>query len=145
MFSSRLMLVAVFASGCSDYGMTHYTIKYADDTGSAPEEVDAVETPAAPEQAEEEPERESDGSGATVPDDEDCEEEGAQGAPAPHREPPAEDRSGEQRGRDDLCLLDERECGGGDAPQRDEREQVHRQDCVGREAADGGQVMWVND
>lgn len=76
MFSSRSMLVAVFAFGCSDYGMTHYSIKYADDTGSAPEEVDAVETPDAPEQVEEEPERESEGSGATVPDDEDCEEEG---------------------------------------------------------------------
>jgi hypothetical protein len=70
------MLISAFALGCSDYGMTHYTIKYADDTGTAPEEVDVVDTPAPTEEAEEVEEPEPEGNGSALPADEDCEEEG---------------------------------------------------------------------
>lgn len=73
MSASRIALIAPLAIACSDYGMTHNTIKYGDDTGSTPEveeTEDALETEPP---AEEEPPAE--GSGSTVPE-EDCEEEG---------------------------------------------------------------------
>ena len=34
MSTVRLACLALLCSACSDYGMTHYTIKYADDTGA---------------------------------------------------------------------------------------------------------------
>ena len=74
MTTSRAIMLLALSCGCSDYGMTHYSIKYADDSGSAPEVEDAADAPEAdtPDPVEESPE---DGSGAVVPDD-DCEEEG---------------------------------------------------------------------
>ena len=73
MSPSRLVLLSGLLSGCSDYGMTHYTIKYAEDTGSAPEEVAEDEATASPDVVEDQETPE--GSGA-VSTEEDCDDEG---------------------------------------------------------------------
>ncbi len=73
MSTVRLACLALLCSACSDYGMTHYTIKYADDTGTSEAADDGAvldEPPVDSEEADS-----PDGSGAVAADD-DCEEEG---------------------------------------------------------------------
>ncbi len=70
---TRAILLTAAISGCSDYGMTQYTVKYGDDTGTA-EALEETETPVADaEESGSEPA--GDASGSTLPED-DCDDEG---------------------------------------------------------------------
>ena len=72
---ARISLLALLASGCSDYGMTHYTIKTSDDTGAPADEPDSE--PAEEVDEEPEPAEPSEpGEGSAVPEDDDCDDEG---------------------------------------------------------------------
>lgn len=73
MSMSRLACVALLASACSDYGVTHTTIKYAQDTGdpTAGDGGETVDTPSADSEDADPPE-----GSADVGSDDDCEEEG---------------------------------------------------------------------
>jgi hypothetical protein len=72
---TRITLLAAILSGCSDYGMTHSTVKYVGDTGS-PDEPAEQDAPAEPDVAAEPDEAQDPGEGAAVPEEEDCEDEG---------------------------------------------------------------------